>query len=129
MLIILPINSKLTANQIYGTHWTKTSALKKQAKNFGYYAALETINKNPVDFTELDKLQLNIKVYYKNENHLDDDNLLYSIKSYRDGVFELLKIKIGAKINDKQIVLTILDTGNIDKNNPRIEWELLKKDF
>jgi len=131
MILTIPIpSSELATNKTSGWHYGKHSAMRKKAREDGYYLALEDYNKNKEVYDMLyytpnaikGEWRLLIKVFHKNEKHCDDDNLEASTKNFRDGVFDFLKQKFG--MNDRQITLTTRDTSGRDKLNPRIEWEL-----
>ncbi len=126
MILTIPIpSSELATNKSKGWHFSKHSAMRKKAREDGYYLALEYYNKYKAAY--IDKFIkgewiLTINAFYSNNIRLDDDNLISALKPARDGVFDLLKQKFS--MDDKQITLTILDTSGRDKLNPRIEWEL-----
>ena len=130
MILTLPIpSSELATNKSKGHHWSTRVKARTKARQDGYYLALQyaTLNfttyKNTYNSVAIKGgWELKIRVFYKNEKHLDDDNLLSALKSFRDGVFDFLKQKVN--MDDKQITLTILDTSGRDKLNPRIEWKL-----
>lgn len=130
MILILPIpDSELATNKSKGWHYGKHVVMRKKARIDGFKLALEYETKHfPIYKTTYTPInikgnwQLHIKVFHRNNKHLDDDNLLSALKNVRDGVFDLLKTRFN--MNDKQITLTILDTSFRDKINPRIEWEL-----
>lgn len=130
MLLTIPIpNSELATNKSKGWHYGKHAAMRKKAREDGYYLAREYYQKNiNRSFNYFYKSNIEgkwgliISVFYKNNVHLDDDNLLSALKPMRDGIFDFLKEKFN--MNDKQIVLTILKTDYIDKINPHIDLEL-----
>ncbi len=124
MLIILPIpSSEMGANKSKGKHWSSGIKLRKKAREDGYFLALEASKNDQLIFTKKDNLKLSINVYFINNKHLDDDNLLLALKNYQDGIFDFLKLQ-DKKVNDNQITLRIVDTSFRDKENPRVEWEL-----
>lgn len=126
MKLIFPIpSSKISANQSYGRHWSSTTMIKKSNRSYAHNITMVLIANNIFDFHEDDQLELRLDVYYKNRRHLDDDNLLSAFKHYRDGIFDALKSIYN--LNDRQITRTLLDTSSIDKENPRIELELIKR--
>lgn len=123
--LILPVPDsklKLGSNQTKGVNKYAVARTRKQAREWGYYLAIHELNINNLIFNTKDKLLLEIDVHFKSNVHMDDDNILTSLKSYRDGIFDALKTKF--KVNDKQIKRTILNTDSIDKENPRLKWRL-----
>lgn len=123
MKITLPLpNSKVSPNKSYGKHWSHSYKIKKNNRMEGYLLGVNELKNCNDVFKTTDQLELRLNVYHEDNVHLDDDNLLFALKSYRDGIFDALKKKYN--LNDRQITLTLLDTSLRDSINPRVELEL-----
>lgn len=81
-------------------HWSEKAEAVAAARKAGYYLARDAELRVP-DVN----LQLWIKAIPPDKRGRDDDNIVSSLKPYRDGIFDYLQI------NDKRIRLTSFGFG------------------
>ena len=75
------------------THWAPRSRLKAVARKYAKYATIETMQRHSVGgerFHELERLPMKISFYPPDKRRRDDDNMIGSFKSYRDGIADAL---------------------------------------
>lgn len=70
-------------------HWRKRAAAAKKAKAYAHWATLEQRRPEPLP---TGKLLLMIDFVPPDRRRRDDDNLIASFKSYRDGIAQALGI-------------------------------------
>jgi hypothetical protein len=99
--LILPYpDSRLSANSRFDRR--ALTAVRKDAREAGYFAVKEA-NLTVPDVS----LQMFIKICPPDNRVRDDDGVIASLKSYRDGIFKALGI------NDRKVRLTTSGFGKV----------------
>jgi len=80
----------LNPNRMQGRHWGVTSAMKKTAREVGYFAAMEAFNNHEFHFNHLLPMRVRIGLFSPDGLRRDEDNIVSSLKSYQDGIFDYL---------------------------------------
>ena len=110
-MILLPWpNHKLSSNARYDLR--ALTAIRRQAKQDGYYAALEAGLSLPAA-----QLEMRWKFYPPDRRQRDDDNLLTSCKPFRDGIF------LALKLDDHLVRRTVIEWGPVCKGG-KVEVEI-----
>lgn len=85
-------------------HWRKKARAAKAAKEEGYYAMLEAKLRNG-EHTLEGPLELLLILRPPDKKRRDDDNVLASLKNFRDGVFKALGM------DDSLVRRTVIEWG------------------
>ena len=102
--IILPYpDNRLSPNARMNRY--ALSVVKQEARDVGFLAA----KSSAVSVVDVD-LQLFILIFPPDKRGRDDDNVLASLKSYRDGIFDALGI------NDRRVRLSTHGFGPVKHN-------------
>lgn len=80
--------------------------VRQTARETGYWIAKEA----GWNFTGSKPLQLHMVICRPDRRKRDDDNIVSSFKSYRDGIFQALGL------DDSLIHRTIIDRGKVEKD-------------
>lgn len=81
----------LSPNYRSRSHWPRTNAAKK-ARHEAYWSA-RLMDIGPLTATQADaRLAFVITAYPPDKHHRDDDNLIASVKPYRDGIADALGV-------------------------------------
>ena len=92
MQITLPFpDPKLNPNRSKGLHWGATSALRKKARQDGFYAARDAMGR-AVKKSLAENIPMTITFVQPDKRIRDRDNLLSSSKSAIDGIAQALEI-------------------------------------
>ena len=86
----LPYPDKtLNPNRYRGKHWGATSAVKKFARQLGFYETVYSADR-PV-FDPEKPLRLRLAIYPPDNRVRDIDNTVGALKSVQDGIFDYLE--------------------------------------
>lgn len=108
--ITVPIPHK-SLNPNDGAHWRTAQPHKKRARENGYLAALAS----PLKLAMLDKAEVHVVFYHKENRTRDGDNFQRMLKSTFDGIAHAGVIKDDSGFRHYPIEF------KIDKDNPRCE--------
>src|SRR5690606_37950000 len=86
-------------------HWAKKARAAKAAKEEGYYAMLEAKLRNGERALE-GPIELLLILRPPDKKRRDDDNVLASLKNFRDGVFAALGV------DDSKVRRTVIEWGD-----------------
>ena len=115
--ITLPFpNGKLSPNRVKGTHWTKTSAIKKDQFADAYMLTHQAVaNIQAADWTPLTgQIPLTVTFCEPDKRLRDLDNLLAAAKSAIDGIATALTV------NDKNFSPITIKRGAVVKGGSMI---------
>lgn len=117
MTIVLPIPHRdLWPNS--RKHWRVKAKAVSQARHAAYLATYSMIQSlrltGALTFTGY-----GVAVFYPDRRRRDDDNMLASLKSHRDGIADALGV------DDNTLRLAALPTFQVDKLRPRVEITLI----
>lgn len=108
--VILPYpDSRLSPNARLNRY--ALNEVKQQARQIGFTAVKQSgvyIHDAPV--------QLFVKIFPPDNRRRDDDNILASLKSYRDGMFDALGI------DDNRVKLTTFGVGKVTQGGAVYIW-------
>lgn len=108
--IILPYPNKWL-NPNARLHWRKLAELRQDARTVGIAA----IRNMELRIPDVDS-QMFIKAIPPDNQKRDDDNIISSLKSYRDGIFQALEV------NDRRVRLTSFGFGEPCKPGAVYIW-------
>lgn len=89
-MISLPWPPAATSPNSRG-HWRKRHAAAKQYRSTAYFATLLSNVPRPLPF-DGDRLPMRITFYPPDKRHRDDDNMIGSFKSARDGIADAIAV-------------------------------------
>jgi crossover junction endodeoxyribonuclease RusA len=115
--ILLPFPDRRLSPNARMNHFA-LHKVKQEARQVGYFAAQES----GLRFQDVD-LQAFIKINPPDNRARDDDNILASLKSYRDGIFEALGI------NDKVVRLSTHAMGKVKRRGLVTIWLMPLEDL
>ena len=98
-------------------HWARKARDARKCREVAAWATIAAANGSRPFWR---RCTLRAAFYHRQNRRRDDDNLIASLKSYRDGLVD------GGLLADDVGVITLPPERHIDRANPRVELTLTK---